>query len=258
MTIEPPPWASIAGMTARMSFMVPVTLTRKTRSHTASDTSPTGVMSSMIPAMFARPSIVLARGLDDARDAGVVGDVGGERDDVGAGVLGDELVEALLADVDRDHAAALAGDARCGGAADARAGTRHDDGLAGEAALVDALGPLAQRGRRMPARRRRPRLAAGAAAALPAGTSPAAARRTRSSSISCVNAPRLIFTRRLIARRSDGLEDVGRLAALGEHVGEDRVAGRVGEPVGDRGVAGERRGGAHDVTSFLPDNYVRY
>ena len=38
----------------------------------------------------------------------------------------------------------------------------------------------------------------------------------------------------------DGLEDVGRLPALGEHVGEDRVARRVGEPVGDRGVAGER------------------
>ena len=56
-TIEPPPWASIAGMTARMSFIVPFTFTRKTRSHTASDTSPTGVMSSMIPAMFARPSI---------------------------------------------------------------------------------------------------------------------------------------------------------------------------------------------------------
>ena len=57
-TMDPPPWASIAGMTARMSFMVPVTLTRKTRSHTASVTSPTGVMSSMIPAMFASPSTV--------------------------------------------------------------------------------------------------------------------------------------------------------------------------------------------------------
>ena len=68
-----------------------------------------------------------------------------------AGVLGDELVEALLADVDGDHAAALAGDARCGGAADAGAGAGDDDGLAGEAALVDALGPLAQRhgGRRI-------------------------------------------------------------------------------------------------------------
>ncbi len=53
-TIEPLPCASIAGMTARMSFIVPVTFTRNTRSQTASVTSPTGVMSSMIPAMLAR------------------------------------------------------------------------------------------------------------------------------------------------------------------------------------------------------------
>ena len=53
-----------------------------------------------------------------------------------------ELVEALLRHVDGDDAAALTGDARRGGAADARAGARDDDGLAGEAALVEALDPL--------------------------------------------------------------------------------------------------------------------
>ena len=44
----------------------------------------------------------------------------------------------------------------------------------------------------------------------------------------------------------DGLEDLRRLTALGEHVGEDGVADRVFEPGGDRRVGGERRG-AHDV-----------
>ena len=57
---------------------------------------------------------------------------------------------------------------------------------------------------------------------------------------------------------ADGLEHLRRLAALREHVGEDRVARRVVEPVGDRGVAREGRGGAMMVPFLLPDNCVRY
>ena len=104
-------------------------------------------------------------------------------DDVGAGVLGDELVETLLRDVDGDHASAFAGDAGCRGSADARPGAGDDHGLAGEAALVEALGPLAQLAarRRWRADRLGRRRGGGRS---PSGTSPAATRRTRSSSIS--------------------------------------------------------------------------
>ena len=117
-------------MTARMSFMVPVDV------H-AEDALPDGIRH-----VADRGHVVhdpgdvreavdrVAGGLDDAGDARVVGDVGGERHDVGAGVLGDELVEALLADVDGDDASAFAGDAGCRGAADARTRAGHDDGLA--------------------------------------------------------------------------------------------------------------------------------
>ena len=45
---------------------------------------------------------------------------------------------------------------------------------------------------------------------------------------------------------SHGFEDLGRLPALREHVGEDRVPGGIGQPVGDRGVPGEGLRVAHD------------
>src|SRR5690606_25906276 len=79
--------------------------------------------------------------LDDARDGGVVGDVGGHGRDLPLN-LGGELVESLLRDVDGDDATALAGDTGCRGAPDAGARARHDDGLAREASRADALDPL--------------------------------------------------------------------------------------------------------------------
>ena len=137
--------ASIAGMTARVSLKVPVTLTFMTRSQTLSLTSCRAVMSSMIPATLARPSmrspaaltIFLTSPSSVMSPTRVTTSL--------PGVLGLELVEALLRDVDRDHAAALAGDAGCGGAADSGAGAGDDDGLAVEATGRDLLDPLGRR-----------------------------------------------------------------------------------------------------------------
>src|SRR5690606_8214548 len=68
--------------------------------------------------------------------------VGRHGGDVGAGRLGLELVEALLRDVDRDHAAALPRDTGCRRTSDAGTRAGHDDRLAAEASLADALDPL--------------------------------------------------------------------------------------------------------------------
>lgn len=50
------------------------------------------------------------------------------------GVLGHEVVQAFLADVGGDDAAAFLGDAQGGGPADAGGGAGDDNGRAGESA----------------------------------------------------------------------------------------------------------------------------
>src|SRR5690606_16632158 len=84
---------------------------------------------------------LVARGLDDAGDGRVIRDVAREHNNIAAGVVGGEVVEALLRDVDRDHATTLARDSGCRGTPDTRSGTRHDHGLSSEAAIVEALFP---------------------------------------------------------------------------------------------------------------------
>ena len=154
-----------------------------------------------------------------------------------SGVLGGEFLEALCGDVDGDDAATFARDARRGGAADAGAGTGHDDRLAGEAALVEALDPFARLGSSGGSGRRR------------SGFRDCCRRTGRDIAGSCATNE---FVERFLAERAlaeldepldgeaaDGLERIRRLSALSEHVGEERIAGRVFQPVCDRGVCGE-------------------
>ena len=239
-----------------MSFIVPVTFTRKTRSQTASDTSPTGVMSSMIPAMLARPSIVppAASMIRATPASSVMSAV--SVDDVASGMRSGELIQALLAHVDCDDATAFAGDAGCRGAADSRTCAGHDHGLTGEPALIDPLGPLAQRGRRSGCRRvvrtsgrgirSRGHVAGGGT------TDQVIEHLLREGAAAHLHQA---FDRQPF----DRLEDVGALPALRQHAAQDGTSHRVVEPGGDGGVAGQRRGcSGHDVFPFRPDNSVRY
>ena len=75
-----------------------------------------------------------AGGSDDGGHGLLGGDVAGHRDQVQPGVLGHEVIQAFLADVGGDDAAAFLGDAQGGGLADAGGGAGDDDGLAGEPA----------------------------------------------------------------------------------------------------------------------------
>ena len=150
-------------------------------------------------------------------------------------------------------ASAFAGDARGGGAADARTGAGHDHGLPGEAALIDPLGPLAQRDGGAAPRRSAPQPRAGAAPRRRRARRRRPRDGSRSSSISCVNAPRLIFTRRLIASRLTGLNTSGDWPPWASMSVRMALPTGSSSQVGDRGVGGERRV-VPMMSSFLPDN----
>jgi hypothetical protein len=71
------------------------------------------------------------RELDHVLDGSAFGDVDGERQRLGAkriNLLG-RLLDALFVDVGANHVGTLAGEDQCGGAADAAAGPRNDDGF---------------------------------------------------------------------------------------------------------------------------------
>ena len=124
MTTEPVPASSISGTTARVRRMRAVTLIRKTRSQ------------SVVVHLVDRREVVhdagdvrqgvdpSARGSDDGGHGLFGGDVAGHGDQVQAGVLGHQGVQALLADVGGDDPAAFLGDAQGRGLADARSRRR--------------------------------------------------------------------------------------------------------------------------------------
>jgi hypothetical protein len=175
----------------------------------------------------------VARGEDDALDIGLVGDVAGDRDDLGsgrqAGQRGRELVQPLRGDVRGDDPPALAGDPGRDGAADARGRTRDDHGLAREAAgsdLLDPAGRLLVLGIR---------LGGLVGSCLPVGGDQAVERRGRELAARQCH--------QLLQRQAaGGRERVGGRAALGEDAGEDLATDGVVEPLADGGVNGQCHG----------------
>ncbi|SDL98026.1 hypothetical protein SAMN04487916_12014 [Arthrobacter sp. ov407] len=84
-----------------------------------------------------------AGGSDDGGNGLFGGDVAGHGNQVQPGVLGDEVMQAFLADVGGDDAPAFAGDPQGGGLADAGGRTGDDDCLAME--RREGLGPVKYR-----------------------------------------------------------------------------------------------------------------
>ena len=257
MTIEPPPWASIVGMTARVSFMVPVTLTRMTRSQTASDRSPTGVMSSMIPAMFARASIVSpAASTMAAMPASSV-----------MSAVSETMSEPACSATNSSRRSWLTSTAM----------TRPPSRATREAVARPMPEPAPVTMTVWPVKRpslmRSVHSRSGTAetdassspsvlmagAAVPGGHVAGGGARDEVVEHLLREGALAQLDETLDREASDGLERIGSLTALRQHVGEDRAARRVGEPVGDRGVAREGLGCSHDGPFFdVPDNYVRY
>ena len=124
-----------------MSFMVPLTLMLNTRFQTSSETSWTGVMLSMMPAMLASPSMRSPAASTMAATAASSVISPATVTMLPSGSCGGKFVQALGGDVDGDDAAALAGNPRGRGPANAGTGSRDDDGLARETARGDLLNP---------------------------------------------------------------------------------------------------------------------